>query len=399
MEGQAVSNPKPMFVVGRLNSESSGVTRIICDLGNALARRGTPVSLYAADCPDMPSAPHLLLPPSKYVSEPGNWLGGLAHSPLLHYTIEHDLPSFDLVHHHSMWMLPNYYASLAAHQNRKPVLFTAHGVLEPWALAQSRWKKLIVGMWWQNRDLKTADCIHVNSKPEIRGVRRFGLRNPVAVIPNGVDLSPLADLPPRSTLAEKFPRLAGKKVLLFLSRLHKKKGLPHLLEAWRHVGKQHKDWHLLIVGPDDGDLADTKARIVWYLLEDNTTLAGAMMGRDKLAALAGADAFVLPSFSEGFSMAVLEAMAVGLPVVITPGCNFPEAIASGGAIEIEPEPFSTEHGLEALLSMTDAQRTEMGQKGKQLIESRYTWDGVAGQMIELYQWLVGGGTPPSFIEK
>src|SRR5262245_46063106 len=130
-----------MFVVGRLYSEASGVTRIMCDLAAALERQGGSITLYAALQNGMPTGAHLLRAPSKFVAEPGAWLGGLSRSPKLRQIIDSQIGSYDVVHCHSMWMLPNHYASAAAHRRNKPVLFTAHGVLEPWALARSWWKK------------------------------------------------------------------------------------------------------------------------------------------------------------------------------------------------------------------------------------------------------------------
>jgi glycosyltransferase involved in cell wall biosynthesis len=133
-------------------------------------------------------------------------------------------------------------------------------------------------------------------------------------------------------------------------------------------------------------------------LHRSVTLTGVLEGRDKLAALSAADAFALPSFSEGFSMAILEAMAARLPVLLTPGCNFPEAMHAGAAIEVQPTAADTQRGLRELLSMSDEQRRAMGERGRILVERHYTWTAVAAQMMELYRWMRGGGSPPAFVE-
>jgi poly(glycerol-phosphate) alpha-glucosyltransferase len=386
-----------MFVVGRLYSEASGVTRIVCDLAASLERRRGSVTVYAALQNGTPTGAHLLRPPSKFVAEPGNWLGGLSHSPKLRRLIDADIASFDVVHHHSVWMLPNHYASEAAHRRGKPVVFTAHGVLEPWALARSWWKKRPVAWWWQNRDLRRAACIQVNTRQELLGVRAYGLKNPVAIIPNGVDREALDQMPPRETLTQRFPQLLGKRIVLFLSRVHPKKGLSHLVQAWNTVSPRSPDWHLVIAGRDEGAASQTREAIEAMGLGHSVTLTGVLEGRDKLAALSAADVFVLPSFSEGFSMAILEAMAARLPVLLTPGCNFPEAAACGAAVEVQPTARDTAEGLQRLMEMSDSDRREMGCRGRKLIESSYTWDMVARDLMQLYGWMQDGGTPPPFV--
>jgi poly(glycerol-phosphate) alpha-glucosyltransferase len=132
-------------------------------------------------------------------------------------------------------------------------------------------------------------------------------------------------------------------------------------------------------------------------LSRNVILTGNLQERSKLQALGAAELFVLPSFSEGFSMAVLEAMACRLPVLLTPGCNFPEAVAGGAAMEVEASVSGTESGLQRLLSLRDAERQKMGCSGRKLVADRYTWDGVAQQTVQLYCWLTGGCPRPAFV--
>jgi poly(glycerol-phosphate) alpha-glucosyltransferase len=129
------------------------------------------------------------------------------------------------------------------------------------------------------------------------------------------------------------------------------------------------------------------------------TFTGPRYSRDKLSVLAAADAFALPSFSEGFSMAVLEAMACALPVLLTPGCNFPEVARGGAGIEVAPDAAAVEAGLRALCSMSPAQRRDMGVRGRRMVEQRYTWDAVARQMTELYAWVAGGGDVPATVRR
>ena len=391
-------SPKVIFAVGELYTEASGVGRIVCDLANALGELGAPITTYTAACNGRRAADHMMRPPSRCVARPGISLGRLAYSPRLRRLLAEVIPQVDVVHNHCLWTLPNHYASAAARRSGKPVVFTAMGFLEPWALARSRWKKRLVGAWFQNRDLRRAACVHVNSRAEIRGIRAYGLRNPVAVIPNGVNLRHFAALPDRSAFDQTCPAAVSKRICLFLSRLHQKKGLDHLVRAWGRVTREYGDWHLVLAGPDDGYETEMRRLVRELRLDTSVTFTGPLFGTEKLEAMAAAEAFVLPSFSEGFSMAVLEAMACGLPVLITPGCNFPEVQHNRAGIEVLPTVDDTERGLRELLSMSRSELAGMGQNARTLIESAYTWESVAQKMLDLYRWLAGGGAPPSFVE-
>jgi glycosyltransferase involved in cell wall biosynthesis len=390
----AMRSVRAAFAVGGLYTEGSGVTRIVCDLANALLRRGSAVDVYTADCPGRGADGRWLDAGNRLHAVPGRWCGRLAWSPGLKRLLDDSVSQFDVVHNHGLWMLPTSYAARAALRNDVPVVYTVHGFLEPWALAHSSWKKRLAGWGFQNRDLRRAACIHVNSRAELAGVRTYGLKNPVAIIPNGIDPPGISHSPPREVLERRFPEVRGKRVCLFLSRLHEKKGLGHLVEAWSRVRREFDDWHLLIAGPDDGYETQLRARIAALGLDQSIGLTGALYGTDKQAACEVAELFVLPSFSEGFSMAVLEALSAGLPVLMTPGCNFPEAIETGAGIEVEPTAESTADGLHRLLSRTRDELAAMGARGRALVEAAYTWDQAAQRLLSVYRWLNGGGPRP-----
>ena len=391
---------KPIFVVGGLYSEANGVARIMRDLAAALARHGAPVTVYGAECFGRDSIGHIFEFPSRWVAARGFWLGGLSWSPQLKGLLRKGIRNADVVHNHSVWMLPNSYSSRIARSADKPVVITAHGTLEPWALRHSRWKKRITGLMFQDRDLQSATCIHVNSEREIEGIRAYGLKCPVAVIPNGIHLPDFDALPSHHLFRSAFPETRDKKLALFMARLHVKKGLEHVLRAWARVQKVFSDWHLIIAGPDCGYGRAAHQLANELDLQRSVTFTGKLDGELRLAALSAAEVFVHPSLSEGFSMAVLEALACRLPVLITPGCNFPEAAAVGAAVVVSPDADATAHGLRQLLSASDRERQAIGQRGRELVAKTYTWDRVAGQYLELYRWLTTyGATPQSIVQE
>jgi glycosyltransferase involved in cell wall biosynthesis len=388
---------KPIFVVGGLYSQANGVARIMRDLASALGRAGSPVTVFGAECLGKESVGHIFELPSGWIAARGFWLGGLSWSPRLKGLLREGIRDADVVHNHSVWMLPNSYSSRIAGSNNKPVVITAHGALERWALNRSRWKKRLVGRLFQDRDLHTADCLHVNSRQEIEGVRAYGLKCPVAVIPNGIHLPDFVSLPPQGVFREAFPETRDKKIALFMARLHVKKGLDHALRAWSRVHKRFPDWHFVVAGPDRGFERQARQLVKDLALDRAVTFTGNLQGDLRLAALAAAEIFVHPSYSEGFSMAVLEALACRLPTLITPGCNFSEAAETGAAIEVSPDTQGTEAGFVELLSLSDLDRKEMGERGRVLVEAAYTWDGVARQMLDIYRWISLGGERPATV--
>lgn len=387
----------PLFAVGGLYSTANGVAWIMRDLAAALGRLGAPVRVCAAECIGRPSVGDIFERPTRWVAAPGRWLGGLSVAPRLKPILEREIAAADVVHNHSVWMLPNSYASRIAARLKKPVVFTAHGTLEPWALSHSAWKKRLAGWAFQNRDLERAACVHVNSHAEALGIRAYGLRQPVAVIPNGVNDAFLGPLPERRRFERAFPAVAGRRILLFMGRLHRKKGLEPLLRAWARLAPRFDDWVLAIAGPDAGFEADVRRLIQQLGLTGAAVLTGSLEGEGRLEALGAADAFVLPSFSEGFSMAVLEAMAAGLPVLLTAGCNFAEAVDRNAAIEAECSIDGVEAALRRMLSFGDDELARMGRSAKALVAAGYTWPRVAQQTLRLYSWLVGRGPRPEFI--
>ncbi len=390
---------QPIFVVGGLYSLSNGVAWIMKDLAAALGRAGAPVDVYGAECPDRGMAPigHIFESPSRWISAPGRWLGGLSWSPSLKPLLHAAIASADIVHNHSIWMLPNSYATRLARRAGKPVVYTAHGALEPWALANSGWKKKMVGAWFQNADLRNADCIHVNSQPEAEGVRKLGIKCPIAVIPNGVNLEMFDLEQSTEPFFEQHPTLRGKRLMLFMARVHEKKGLGHLIPAWGRLAARFPDWHLVIAGPDGGFLAAAQQLVSEHRLHERVTFTGPLSGDVKRSAQSACELFVQPSFSEGFSMAILEALASAKPVLLTPGCNFPEAAQAGAALQVAPTIEETTEALERLLSLDPAELAQWGGRGRRLVEERYTWDRVARLTLELYQWLGGQGNRPDAV--
>ena len=298
----------------------------------------------------------------------------------------------DVVHLHGLWT----YASIVAARWRKlhvegRLIISPHGMLEQWALDRSKWKKRLAGLLFQKKACALADMFHALTPRERIEIEEYCGDRSVVDIPNGVDL------PDNSACSGK---KTGLRELLYLGRLHPKKNLEYLLELWAGVEEDRLGWSLRISGWDQ---AGTRARLEKYSRElgiaDEVHFDGPQFGGEKDAAYMRADAFVLPSLSEGLPMVVLEAWSHALPVLMTSACNLPQGFSSGAAMELDVK--SRVQGVEDLsrfLKMTEKELTDMGNAGFALVSEEYLWERVAAKFHLTYGWLLGLCVKPDFID-
>ncbi len=363
--------------------------------------------------------------PLKPTAVPVSGPASLGYSPSLLPALD---PGADLLYAATLWRYPSWAALRWAEQTGKPMIVAPHGSLDSWALGNAAWKKRIAAILFKNRQLHAANCLRALSVAEAESFRNYGLNNPICIVPNGVDLpedeftkleTRLNGCAATAGSANLKPEAEAKKTLLFLGRIHPKKGLPNLIRAFAEKlkdpeGRSNRDasWQLVIAGWDQGGHEAELMRLCKDLeirgghLEEcaeglpgeaDVIFCGATFGKEKQRLFRSADAFVLPSLSEGLPMAVLEAWAFRLPVLMTPQCNLPEGFASGAAIRIGTDPESIAAGLGVLFNMNGEELSAMGDRGRELIRQRFTWKGVARQMKDVYGWLLGGGAPPACI--
>lgn len=337
--------------------------------------------------------------------------------------------SVDVAHLHALWMFPSVVISNWSRRTNRPYIVTSNGMLEPWALRHSAWKKRIASFLYERRMLNGAACLQANTEKEAADFRAFGLKNPIAIIPNGIDL-PVEDYAitrQRDNGAEVSGQWSvvsglkseGRKVLLYLGRIHPKKGLVNLLKAWKSVVSDQASrglasgWTLMLAGWDQGgheaDLKQlaTELNLPWTDVRDQKSVVrgpwsvvflGPQFGDAKAACYAACDAFILPSFSEGLPMVVLEAWAYAKPVIMTPECNLREGFAAGAAIRIETNPESIAEGLRALLIAPCSTLHAFGTSGHALVASRFTWPKIAAEMRSVYEWVLGAGPRPNCVQ-
>jgi glycosyltransferase involved in cell wall biosynthesis len=294
----------------------------------------------------------------------------------------------DVLQIHGLWTGHSSATMDFAAKFRKPTIVSAHGMLDGWALQHKKWKKVPYSFLIERRKLSRATCLRALTRVEAENYRSFGLKLPVAVIPNG--MSAPTDASPYEFFSQ-YPQLEGKKILLFLGRLHKKKGVDLLVNAWSMISKSLPDAHLVIAGPDDGPLG----RQLRENAEGSITICGMLTGSLKWSALAAASAFTLPSFSEGLSMAILEALWLGLPVLVTRECNFREIDNLECTFLIEPSTHSIADGLVNVLSRPASELRARGRAGAEFVQTNYGWPLVGQKMADVYDWMLGGVKPSS----
>jgi poly(glycerol-phosphate) alpha-glucosyltransferase len=300
----------------------------------------------------------------------------------------------DILHVHGVWRYPHAFMATWKRHTGLPVIVTLHGMLDPYIIEQQGKIKQYFGkLLFADRGFYAVTCFHALSMKEMEDIRAYGLKQPVAIIPNCINL------PDESNV---YIKPDAKKHLLYLGRLHQKKGVDLLLEAIASVKNEYpellKDWIIDIVGWDHEGFLKILQKIVFkYQLEQLVTFHGGLFGDDKQRMYANANGYILPSHSEGMPMTVLEAWSHRLPVLMTSYCNLPEGFEQQAAIKIENTIQSVKKGLLHLFSMTDKERFQMGINGRQLVEKQFVWNVSAEKMKRLYEWVLYKKEKPEFL--
>lgn len=383
---------KSLHVISSLNAEGGGPSYTVPRLAEALGTLGCGAEIAALEAPyaqtrggvtvrafgrdAMPVAALFRLGRSRAMAE---GLGGLG---------------ADVLHTHGLWMMPNVYPAWVAKRQGLPFVLAPRGMLGKSALQFSRPIKRAFWAIWQARAVAQVNCFHATAESELEDIRAFGLKAPVAIVPNGVDLPPCPDPGPHGD-----PVDAGAPFILSLGRLHPKKGLESLIMGFARVAQAHPDWHLRIVGMDEGGYGDVLHRAIETAgLESRVSIDGPIFGAERDALMARASLFALPSLHENFAVTVAESLAVETPVISSKG-------APWAGLETHRCGWWVDHGVEALSQALDAamalsaeERAAMGQRGRAWMARDFSWDGIAERMAEVYDWLLGRAPQPACVE-
>jgi glycosyltransferase involved in cell wall biosynthesis len=294
----------------------------------------------------------------------------------------------------TLWTHVGYSAWRACRRFGKPSVTYPRGVLSPWALAFKPLRKRIHWTLLGRRMVDDSSAIVALATRELAEIKSLGLRPPIELIRNGAKTPPEDRPLTRDELSERLPGLGGRPYVLFLGRLHQKKGLDLLIPSIRRLGSDFPNTIFVLAGSPDPGYASTVRR----LLEGNSVgnrvlMTGAVSGDLKSLLLQFAEVFVLPSYSEGLPIAVLEALAHSRPVVITDMCNLPEVVAAGAGFEIPPHIEAVTESLRRLLSDPEL-RAEMGRSARRLAREQFSWPTIAQNTLALCRRVAGHAGSP-----
>ena len=396
--------------------ESSGPTYTVVRLCESMIAAGAHAELATPDVDPNRPPPAFLRP-----FPPGRGPRRLGSSPALRRWLHaRTRPGFGddrggrpgpgpapILHAHGLWRMSVVYPAWAALRNGATLIVSPRGSLSPWAMRHHSAPKVLFWAALQRPALKRAACFHATSEQEVEDIRRLGFRQPVALVPNGIDLPVLDEAAPRSLdgaprsrdgaprSSDVAPRSRGEaRTLLFLARLHPVKGADALIDAWRMVQDRFPAWRLVIAGNDiDGRGSSGYADVLHSRAAERgaerVRFAGELRGDAKWEAYRDADLYVLPSHSESFGVTVAEAMAACTPVIATRATPWRTLPARGAGWCIETGPNALAETLRDALARDPAELQEMGQRGRRWMAADYAWPEIGRRMVATCEWLRG----------
>jgi glycosyltransferase involved in cell wall biosynthesis len=392
---------KILVLAPYLGSIYGGTSKVVIELATGLANLGVTVDLITTNAN---GSNNLDVPLNVWITEKGYRVqyfpcshrnDFIVSRSLTHWLFNH-IVDYNLVHTNTVFAPLISLAHWACQFHKIPYIMTPHGMLEPWALSYKAWKKRFYYALFEKPALQQASAIQVLASAEGNSVKSLGMKQPVVVVPNGIHREEFESLPDPETFYQQFPATQNKTLILFLGRIDPKKGLDLLAPAFARVNHQFPHTHLVVAGPDSiGFLPTAQSYFAQAGCLEAVTFTGMLTGSLKHAALAAASLYVAPSYSEGFSMSVLEGMASGLPCVFTTGCNFPEAATANAAhvVKINADAIAT-----ALLQCLSnpQQAKEMGDRAREFIFQNYTWERAAERLIQVYTAIINGKSLPEY---
>lgn len=309
-----------------------------------------------------------------------------------------DQSMFEIVHQHGIWTGVSMATLIFSQRKKIPTIIAPHGSLNQWALNRSRWKKKIALSVYEDNNLRFASCLYATSENEISDFRNFGLKNPIAYIENGIQEKYLYTTGNAERFRKQNDISQHKHILLFLSRISPKKGLIMLVEAINSIRDKFTDWQLIIAGIDEfNHKKDVETLVKQLKLEGNIKLIGSLFDQEKADAFAAAELFILPSYSEGSPMVVLDSLASGVPVITTKASTWSDLNEYNCGWWTDISTTAIASALREAVVMPVDDLHQMGEEGKKLIESKYIWPKLAQKTIRLYDWLLKKEDKPDFV--
>ena len=372
-------------IVSAIGNEASGPAYSVVRLHESLLDQGRDATLATLD-----SAPIASPPPFLQTFPQGVGPRRLGRSPAMRRWLASAAKSgaIDLMHNHSLWMMPNVYPGWVSRRSHVPLVVSPRGTLSEWAFASGSKVKKVFWPLLQRPALRATACFHATANSEYEDIRRMGFKQPIAVIPNGIDIP----TPGRSDNGE-------MRTVLFLGRIHRKKGVDMLLNAWRVVSSRFPEWRLRIAGPDNNGYLGSMQGLATKLKLARVEFSGPLYGEAKLRAYRDAELFVLPTHSENFGMTVAESLAAGTPAIVSKGAPWGGLVSEGAGwwIDIGVDPLVA--CFEAAFAQPREALHAMGEKGCDWMQRDFSWTEIARKTSETYRWILSGGNKPNWVKE
>lgn len=388
---------KIMHVAQAIAKSYGGVQTVLADLSKAQVAAGHRVSIVTTNVD--PQQGTIDIPKDTLVEREGVRIfacsviaRSILFSPSFASVFKRELKDTDIVHIHGLYRFPPTYAAYQVRKQGIPYVICSHGSLSPYMYSKSTagsiWLKRLYERWFDLPNLNAAGAIHYTTVDERERASFLKLRAPSFVVPNGLDWSEYAILPARGALRA-WLGLSDAPVVLFLGRLHFKKGLDILIPAFDSVRRQFPDVKLLIAGPENDEYGKkVRGWVAERGLQHNVLFVGMLQGAEVLQAYVDADVFALPSYTENFGMTVVEAITCGLPVVISDQVNIHAEVAAAGAgVVTRCDSGELSAALLTLLGDANRRRT-MGEAGRALVQRKWTWDQVVKDLLVEYERVI-----------
>lgn len=372
-------------IVPSISVESDGVANFSLNLANSLldARCDLNLDMVTLDWTPMtkevPYAQHFSL---------GLGPRSLGRSPAMLTWLKNKVKSSEkiLVHNHGLWMMPNIYAGAILPSGGVTLMVSPHGTLSKWSLARNGLQKKIFWRLFQEPSLRKASCFHATCEDEYLDIRRLGFSQPISIIPCGVNIPPFIGKPKTQ-----------RKRLLFLARMHPKKGVDVLLKAWSRLQHSFPDWDLHIAGSDSDGYSEEMKSLSISLSNERVFFRGSLHGERKSQAYREATLYVLPTHNENFGITVAEALSMGTAAVVTKEAPWQglEAVNAGRWIDLGVSPLVS--CLENLMSLPQADLNDMGLRGYNWVSQEFAWSTIGSRFQQTYDWLAGEQARPPWV--
>ncbi len=309
---------------------------------------------------------------------------GFLYAPAMRKELETIIPTVDVVHTQMPFVYPTYIAGRIAIKEQKPLFYQQHGVFAPESLRFRSFKKRLYIKAIERPIMQKATALIALTEAEVSNYRALGVQTPAKVIPNGVEIENY-DKACFDEAELRFAISAQEQLILFMARLHPTKGADKLIEAFLSIAEGNPKVKLVMAGPDEWDMVDIYRQAIKATgMEQRVIFTGMVTGRDKKILLDRADLFCLPSKAEGFSIAILEAMAARTAVLISPGCHFPAVEQTNSGLIVQPSVENLAKALSTLLDDRQGLKT-MGNNAYDLVRKDYSWDNIVASLISVYE--------------